>query len=401
MLLLDKYKPKKSDKIIGQYYNIKSLRIWLNDWNLNSKNKCVILHGPSGTGKTIAANLLPKENGFYIVEYNPSDVRTKGFLEKEITENQDNKSIQSFFLKKKKLIIMEEIDSISDKGGISELLNISKKTKCPIIFICNEITKELKSLKNVCLNLKFFKPKLETIIPWLKPILQKERIKISNISEFITNSNYDFRQILIRLDMKCNINETMDLSNDNIFETTKKLLNNDNSINENLNMYFSDYFMSPLMVQENYTDNQNLDNISKMSDYLSYYDILDSQNNWSLLPLMGFISVHSVNMIRKKKKPIKQVKFTKYLGNMSKQNKNEKIFSRDIRLDVLEFVKIKLTYPLIKDTNEGIIQIVDYMKRNKIDKDTREQILELSLIEVNIPTKIKSALTRMINKTLK
>ena len=102
MLITEKYKPKISSNIIGQYYNIKHLKLWINKWNIKN-NKCVILHGPPSTGKTLCANIIPKENGYYIVEYNGSDIRTKNNLEKEITETQNIQNIQSFFIKKKKI----------------------------------------------------------------------------------------------------------------------------------------------------------------------------------------------------------------------------------------------------------------------------------------------------------
>ena len=41
----------------------------------------------------------------------------------------------------KNIIIMDEIDGMAgneDKGGIKALIDIAKKTKVPIIFICNE-----------------------------------------------------------------------------------------------------------------------------------------------------------------------------------------------------------------------------------------------------------------------
>jgi replication factor C subunit 1 len=399
MLISEKYKPKVSSSIIGQYYNIKSLKNWLNKWNKNS-NKCVILHGPPSTGKTLCANIISKENGYYTVEYNGSDIRSKNNLEKEITENQNNKTIQSFFIKKKKIIIMEDIDSLNERGSITELVNILKKTISPIIFICNEITKELKTLSSYCLKLKFYKPKNEIIIPWIKNILTNEKIKIKSINQFIENSNYDIRQMLIKLDMKCNLNINIDTDDSDIFQNTIKLLNEKNDINLNSNLYFSDSFIMPLMIQENYIEKQNLNDICTMSDYLCIYDVIESKKHNELMPLCSILSCHSINIFRQKKNKIKKVTFSKYLGCMSKFNKNNKLFTNDFRLDRLEYYKIILFQPLILNKDIGILNIINYMKNNNISKEDRENIIDLSLIKLDIPTRLKSFTTKMINKHL-
>ena len=400
MLLTDKYKPKKSKDIIGQFYNIKNIKLWLLNWNISNKNKCIILTGPPGTGKTISAHIIPSELNYYIVEYNTSDIRNKQVLEKEITKNQENHSIKSLLLKKKKIIIMDEIDGITDKGGLNELNNISKKTKYPIIFICNEITLELRTISNNCQIFRFYKPKLENIFPWIKNILIKEKIKISNIDTLINESNFDLRQILIKIQFGFQLTDSVNINNQNIFETTKQILNNNNTIEDNLKLYFNDYFMIPLMIHENYLINQKLDIIEYISDNLSIYDITTTNryDDWSLLPILGILSCHSANILRDNNISLKQVNFTKYLGNLSKLNSKKNYFTSDFRIDILGYYNIILNQPILTDTKNGLIKIINFMKKNKITKEQREIIIDLSLNKINISSSNKRALTRALNK---
>lgn len=55
-------------------------------------------------------------------------------------------------------LIMDEVDGMSggDRGGVSELINIIKSSKVPIICICNDKwNQKLKSLRNSTLDLDF------------------------------------------------------------------------------------------------------------------------------------------------------------------------------------------------------------------------------------------------------
>jgi replication factor C subunit 1 len=57
-----------------------------------------------------------------------------------------------------KVIIMDEVDGMSagDRGGSQELLQIIKKSRVPIICICNDrASPKIKTLANYCLDLKF------------------------------------------------------------------------------------------------------------------------------------------------------------------------------------------------------------------------------------------------------
>ena len=61
---------------------------------------------------------------------------------------------------KKQVVIMDEVDGMSsgDRGGVQQLISLIKKTRIPIICICNDRSSpKIKSLANHCLDLRFRK----------------------------------------------------------------------------------------------------------------------------------------------------------------------------------------------------------------------------------------------------
>ena len=193
MSLIKKYKPKKSNFIVGQYYGVKNLKEWLQKWKKEQKQKAVLINGPCGVGKTLAAYLVSNELNYLPIEINNTNVLTKEYLNKVITINQNNKSIESFFKKKKDLYLFDEIDNFTDRGCLSEILNIIKNTKVPIILICNQITKELRTISNHCFQIRFFKNKPEKLLPFISSITVKEQIMLneSQIIDLIIEHDSD------------------------------------------------------------------------------------------------------------------------------------------------------------------------------------------------------------------
>ena len=72
---------------------------------------------------------------------------------------------------KKTLIIMDEVDGMSsgDRGGITAIINSIKKSKNPIICICNDRdSQKIRSLAAHCYDIKFLKAEKRAIISRLK-----------------------------------------------------------------------------------------------------------------------------------------------------------------------------------------------------------------------------------------
>jgi Rad17 cell cycle checkpoint protein. len=76
MSFVEKYRPQSLRDLIGNRGAIEDLKEWLENWNEHKwKEKGVVIHGLSGTGKTSAALALAKDFGYDAIELNASDKR--------------------------------------------------------------------------------------------------------------------------------------------------------------------------------------------------------------------------------------------------------------------------------------------------------------------------------------
>ena len=102
---------------------------------------------------------------------------------------------------------MDEVDGMSsgDRGGVAALTQAIKKSKTPIICICNDDQKTSirNGLARVCYHLRFARPQKGTIIKRLMTIATKEGMKVEpNALEFLCETTGgDIRQILNSMQM--------------------------------------------------------------------------------------------------------------------------------------------------------------------------------------------------------
>ncbi|RIA91564.1 replication factor RFC1 C terminal domain-containing protein [Glomus cerebriforme] len=397
-LWTEKYRPKSLRDFCGNQNQVKDMEKWLSEWDRKGfkfKNKewmaALLIAGSPGIGKTSAVHLIADLVGYKVVELNASDTRSKKKLETVIKVATKNTSITGFFQpesdkasnkgvadkvqKKKTFILMDEIDGMSagDKGGIAELIQLIKKTRIPIICICNDINaQKLKSLRPYCQEVKFSKPRVEHVRSRIMTIATRENLQIqpTDVDELIRGANSDIRQILnllstwkinhesINYDEIKALNKTNEKHlKKNVFEIAKDLLSNDiwksrkNTFNDKMKLYFQEHDLAPLMIFENYIkmkpltipkfvkeyDNgdisldtleklASLEAFAKAADAMSYGDMVDKrirgpQQEWNLMPIHGFLStiapayyVHGYS----KGGQFGQYKFPSWLGQNSK-----------------------------------------------------------------------------------
>lgn len=385
----EKYKPKDIKSIIGQQgdaSNMKKLITWLKNWysNHSGKNKpkltrpspwaksddgayykCALLSGPPGVGKTTTATLVAKELGLDIVEFNASDTRSKKLLHEEVSQLLSTTSLGGFFAKgaapsKKRVLLMDEVDGMAgneDRGGMQELINLIKNSSVPIICMCNDRNhQKVRSLANYCFDLRFAKPRLEQIRGAMMSVCFKEGIKITPdaLSQVITGAGMDVRQVLNHLSVwtageKSLSSETAQkeakaAKKDTIlgpWEVCRKVFSEEDhksmSVADKSRLFFYDYSLAPLFVQENYLQvvphcpkGEVLERMALTADSLSLSDMVDkkirSSNNWSLLEcqamyasvLPGFYLEGHVGG---------QINFPGWLGKNSKRGKFQRLLS--------------------------------------------------------------------------
>ncbi|RIB17900.1 replication factor RFC1 C terminal domain-containing protein [Gigaspora rosea] len=397
----DKYKPRSLKELCGNKSAVDNLQKWLKAWesnlktgfDFNSKFPAVLLAGPPGIGKTTAAHLIGKLEGYDVKEFNASDTRSKKALEMAVKTVTHNTSIKGFFQPERSetevrkmgrtLIIMDEVDGMSagDRGGVAELVQLIKKTQIPIICICNEKGKKLQSLTNVCQEIRFQKPRVEQVRSRIMTIASREDLKFSqpNIAdEIITGANADIRQILNRLSSwklsndSINYNEGKALnkaSEKNVildpFDITSRLFgtsiwnNRAGNVNDKLELYYHESDILPLMIHENYLkikphinsntierDDVNPDDleqiaileaISKAAASISDGAMCDSmihgsQPQWSLMPVHGIFScVIPTYYVHGINTSGARYAFPSSLGQISRTNKYKRIL-REIQI---------------------------------------------------------------------
>eukprot|EP00834_Sanchytrium_tribonematis_P006182 NODE_432_length_7521_cov_0.745891.p3 type:complete len:325 gc:universal NODE_432_length_7521_cov_0.745891:1838-864(-) len=293
-IFVEKYRPKCKRDLAGNTDVFKRLCNFLIEFSSEMiKNRAVMLAGPPGIGKTSMAHVAAKECGFDILEFNASDTRSKTSMQRVLAESFQSGTISSYFgtASKKKVIIMDEVDGLGagDRGGNQQLILFIKKTKVPVICICNDKQNpKVKSLLNYCDDLQFRKPTAQQIKARITKICSKEGINLAaNVVEVLAeNTNGDVRQILNILNTYA-LNPTEQLEyldakkhvtlNEKditmgIFDIAGKGFSRDysrQSLTNQLDLFFNDYDLGPLMVQENYLScriDDNLQDLIKMAD---------------------------------------------------------------------------------------------------------------------------------------
>lgn len=390
-----KYAPTATSMICGNKTQVDKLQAWLRAWPRNLKVKfkmpgkdgsgiyrAVIMYGPPGIGKTTAAHLAARLEGYDIVESNASDTRSKKLVETGLKGVLDTTSLLGYFAgdgqkveagRKKLVLIMDEVDGMSagDRGGVGALAAVCKKTNIPMILICNERKQpKMAPFDRVTYDLPFRRPTVDQIRSRIMTICFREKLKIpaNVINALIEGSHSDIRQIINMLSTAKLDQEAMD------FDAGKKMSkswekhvilkpwdivskvlggglfapNSKAGLNEKIELYFNDHEFSSLMLQENYLGTNPmlsleyegrerklklLELTDKAAESISDGDLVDrmihgSQQQWSLMPTHAVFSFVRPASFVSGSQAGGQTRFTQWLGN------NSKYGMRNMALDI-------------------------------------------------------------------
>jgi DNA polymerase III delta prime subunit len=278
-----KYKPKIIEQFIGNDFIISPFTDWITNWNKDSVNKCALIYGPCGVGKSLFVNLLLTKLKFNIIEINIDDERNKDYIStyiKPFTKTIHNHN------KLKNILLINDIDSLSDNEFIKSIIDCIKYSHIPFVFICNnryDLT--IKPLLSYCSDFKLTPPTYNEVRKLICNIITHEKIKISenDIKNLYDSSNGDIRFILNSLQFRCKY-ACKDIQNLTIFDTTKKLLSMDEDFESKFNTFWNDSELHPLMIHENYINNsltakdelKKLENLVHSSNALSDADLFNN-----------------------------------------------------------------------------------------------------------------------------
>ncbi|XP_034244815.1 replication factor C subunit 1 [Thrips palmi] len=481
---VDKYKPSSIKNIIGQQgdnSNVKKLIRWLSSWHsnhgpgVNKKHnrpapwakddsgaffKAALLSGPPGVGKTTTAHLVCKEVGMDVVEFNASDTRSQKLMSKEVSELLSSKSLLPFFqsggdskTSERHVLVMDEVDGMAgneDRGGVAELITLIKNSKCPVICMCNDRNHpKIRSLAGHCFDLRFHKPRVEQIRGAMMSVCFKEKVKISPqaLDEVIAGTNFDIRQILHNLSMWSSTEKVLNgdqvkadanTAKKNIklgpWDAVRKIFSSDDhksmTIMDKSDLFFHDYNLLPLFVQENYLNvaphaakkqTDTLRHIARAAASISYGDLIEktirSTNSWSLLPVQAiYSSVVPGDWMEGHFKA--QIQFPSWLGKNSRGGKMNRLIQElqlhmrlsisggkeAVNLNYLEPILKAVIHPLVEEGSQGVPKTLQAMQDYYITRDDLESLLELSRWPgrpdpmAPVDSKVKAALTRAYNK---
>ncbi|PHH82916.1 hypothetical protein CDD82_4350 [Ophiocordyceps australis] len=387
-LLTSKYAPTQMNHLCGNKAHIEKIQTWLRNWPKSKKynfqrrgadgmggERAIIISGPPGIGKTTAAHLAAKLEGYDILESNASDTRSKKLVEAGVSDAMNNTSLRGFFsgdgkavdaTKKKLVLIMDEVDGMSagDRGGVGALAKFCRKTEVPLILICNERRlPKMKPFDHVAFDVRFNRPTTDQVRSRIMTICHREGLKLPPqvIDALIEGSNKDIRQI-INMIATAKLDQTS-MNYDQGKAMTKawekhvilkpwdicqKILGgglfapaSKATLNDKIELYFNDHEFSFLMIQENYLRTKPmllsgkgytkreervkaLELFDQAAESISDGDLVDRmihgpQQHWSLMPTHAvFSTVRPASFVAGQ---LVGSAFTSWLGNFSKTGK--------------------------------------------------------------------------------
>ncbi|KAJ3349554.1 hypothetical protein GGF32_005376 [Allomyces javanicus] len=481
---VDKYKPSQPSEIIGNQTAIGRLSKWLSGFDQARKNRfkftgdqnfthfrAALISGAPGIGKTTAAHVVAKSLGYHIVEFNASDVRSKKSLDEVAAQAMGNQTLFAFqnmvsagsgtaAVKPHHVIIMDEVDGMtgSDRGGLAELTVLIKKSQVPIICIANDTSSpRMRTFKANCLELKFARPDAQHIRSRLMTICHREGLKLGApaIDALVASTNRDIRQVLHLLSTyKLGVGAQGTLAFDEakslgksaekdmtvgLFDAARECMTLPyarKSLPEQLEVYFHNYDMVPLMMQENYIKMrashdpvQALEGLSAAADAIATGDHIGcsirSNQNWSLLPSHGTWSTVAPAMAMMSRPGstgcMGMIMFSSVLGQGSKVGKGQRQLdglhlrmSRGalghggggrsaLRLDTIPAL-VTITPAMFADPERHLL-LMDMLDAYYLGRDDFDTIFELGVGKAGaeaalkpIPAAVKSKFTREYNK---
>jgi replication factor C large subunit len=174
-----KYRPKRIEDVVDQEEAKKLFLPWLRSWLQGRipEKRAALFYGPAGVGKTSLVEAAANEYGLELIEMNASDFRRKSDIERvaKIAATQ-----YSLFGKRKKIILLDEVDGISataDRGGLDAILELIKVTVHPIVMTANDPwDQKLKPLRDASLMVPFYRLSERYVVQVLKRICAAENI---------------------------------------------------------------------------------------------------------------------------------------------------------------------------------------------------------------------------------
>lgn len=364
--LADKYAPKRAIDVLNQNIAVQKIKEFLLDDR--KTKKAIILYGPSGTGKTSAVSAVADEMNFDLIKLGWEEFQNKDSVINAVTT--------ASIFGNKKLILIDDIESLDEIFVLNNLIKISKFS---IIIIALDVwSPKLKSLRPLCELIEFKKLPIFFINNFLTNVLKKENIKFDKeVVDFISkNSNGDVRAALNDLDAVIDngiaAKEDIELLEErnhgaDIFSSMQKIFQSKNrneilSALDNLDM---DFDTASLWISENIPNAYKTpEEISKSYEALSRSDVfigrINKRQYQGFFYYANLLATAGVSVSGLKK----ETSFIKY----NKPSKIMKLFETKAYRHVIKSIAKKVsvvTHTSLKTAEKDYINMLRFMFKSK------------------------------------
>jgi adenylate kinase family enzyme len=378
-----------SEEIINSF----NKKTFIDEWvSYKYKEKSLALYGLPGTGKSTLANFILKDWVKVIIK---SDFcRSSQVFEDHLNDTLYKKSITMMFNDKiYKSLIIDDIYYIqtNDKKLFKSIVQFSKKKalRNPIIYIFNNINKNVKTIINKC-----FPFKIEYTTDYLASIVQKYFIRDfdkKDVLELVRKSNRNLHNIKVNIEfykdnfssinIYDNINPELSVHINHILEMKDidDIYKNSYSDYMVIGMNLLDSICDFLKKNKQLTESDKLDIIYDVyknnSTADNIYRLLNETNDWnSINHILTFNTLSTIYHIQKNNLSLKEIPYTKYISkSIIFIHKNKVLNTKIENVEYLyELIEKYLNNPH-KDIYNEIIKYIVYFN---IDMNVAETFLK-------------------------
>jgi len=211
-LLVEKYRPTNIDNYLGNESIKNTIKSYISQNDIQN----LLFYGPAGTGKTTLAKLIAKNIDCDLLYINASDERGIETIRDKVSGFASTMSFKSI-----KIVILDEADFLTIMAQAS-LRNVietfSRSTR--FILTCNYLERIIDPLQSRCQTLKIIPPDTYIILPHLRGILKREKIKCTtgDLSTIIDNNYPDVRKMLNTIQVST-VDNVIKLDTDTLVES--------------------------------------------------------------------------------------------------------------------------------------------------------------------------------------
>lgn len=143
--------PKKVSDIVGNSSQIEEITNWFVRRQFGrQQSKCLLIHGPSGVGKSSIVDLIARQNGFSLVHTHADIQRT--------CQKMNNLFKKVSIIGKSGVLVLDDAETfIQETSGTRYLSKTLRSMDYGIIIIVNEIDSSLENIRDISTVVKFNK----------------------------------------------------------------------------------------------------------------------------------------------------------------------------------------------------------------------------------------------------